>query len=713
MTGPVHSVKHTSLANLLRRVSGLRGDPEGTLRIELFEEAGDDRPILERLALIVDPQSAVVRSAQATLSEVRYQVRMGIPVFTELEDGEWLLVHGENEVGTLATRYSGDGSEQDLEHPSDILGQELGFDSGDARRWYWLDSAPSTTDGTAQGPTPTPMQRLRSFFRPDRSDLFAIFAFAVAMGVLLLATPIAVQALVNFVALGGAIPPLIVVTGLLFLGLILAGVLAGFQAWVVELLQRRLFARIVADLAARLPRVTFETFDKRNGPELVNRFFDIITIQKTASTLLLDGLNLVLTVTVGLVLLAFYHPLLLAFDILLIGAICFIVLGPVKKGVQTAIAESYAKHDVAAWLEEIVRHPTLYRSAGARTWLFNRADEVVHRYLDRRATHYRVLLKQIISALTLHVLASTLLLGIGGFLVINGSLSLGQLVAAELVVTMVVGSVSKIGKQLENYYDLMASADKVGYLLDLPTESVGGERPIPPNDGSPAAGASLQLRDVSAGVPGEPSRFTDLSIDVAAGSRLGVRGDEGSGKKLLAEILWGLREPRSGVILVDGRNLADLSTESVRASVCLLDDDGVLRGSVRDNVRMDRIFVGDDDVRRALREVGVLSRIEELPHGLDTELGPEGFPLSPSEVRCLQAARAIVGGPRLIVVTDGFLPADLEERDALLAALLREDAPWTTVLISSSEEVLHRCDEVLDLSPEGPAFTEDSTPLSA
>lgn len=708
MTGPAPSVQSSPLADLLRRVRALRGDPEDALRVELLE-AADDRPLVERLALIVDPQAAIVRSAEATLSEVRYQVRMSIPVFTELEGGDWLLVHGEGEGGMLATRYASDGSEVRLEHPSDILEQELGFDA--ARRWFWLDSAPSTTDGTEHGPAPTPMQRLRSFFRPDKGDLFAIFAFAVAMGVLLLATPIAVQALVNFVALGGAIPPLIVVTGLLFLGLVIAGLLAGFQAWVVELLQRRLFARVVADLAARLPRVTFETFDQRNGPELVNRFFDIITIQKTASTLLLDGLNLVLTVTVGLVLLAFYHPLLLAFDILLIGAIALIVLGPMKRGVRTAIAESYAKHDVAAWLEEIVRHPTLFRSAGARTWLFNRSDEVVSRYLDRRAEHYRVLLGQIISALTLHVFASTLLLGIGGFLVINGSLSLGQLVAAELVVTMVVGSVSKLGKQLENYYDLMASADKVGYLLDLPTESVGGERPIPP--GAPAAGASLQLRDVSAGVGGEPSLFTGLSIDVAAGTRLGIRGDEGSGKKLLAEILWGLREPRSGVILLDGRNLADLSNESVRASVCLLDDDGVLRGSVRDNVRMDRIFVGDDAVRAALRAVGVLSRIEELPHGLDTELGPEGFPLSPSQVRCLQAARAIVGGPRLIVVTDGFLPADREERAALLDALLREDAPWTTVLLSSSEEVLQRCDEVLDLSPRGRETAGDSTPLSA
>jgi len=292
-----------------------------------------------------------------------------------------------------------------------------------------------------------------------------------------------------FVALGGAIPPLIVVALLLFAGLGFAGVLTGLQTWTVEMLQRRLFVRQVADLAARLPRVRHATFDDRYGPDVVNRFFDIMTMQKVGSLLLLDGLAILLSVLVGLAILAFYHPVLLAFDVILLAVIGLVVLAPMRRGTRTAVQESKSKYAVVAWFEEVARNPSLFKSGGADRWVHAQADDLARAYLDKRAAHYRVVFGQVVGALALQVLASAALLGIGGFLVIDGALTLGQLVAAELIVTMVVSSVAKMGKHLESYYDLLAAADKVGELLDLPVEEDGGERP-PRRSG----GASLELR---------------------------------------------------------------------------------------------------------------------------------------------------------------------------------------------------------------------------
>ncbi len=547
------------------------------------------------------------------------------------------------------------------------------------------------------GDESSPLRRLVRLFRPDRGDFIAVAVFAMAMGVLLLATPIAVQALVNSVALGGAIPPLVVVSLLLLLGLSLAGMLSAVQTWIVEILQRRLFARTVAELAARLPRISIAVYDKSYGPELVNRFFDIITIQKTVAGLLLNGLSLLLSVLVGLVVLAFYHPLLLAFDILLLAVIALIVFAPLRRGVRSAIAESEAKYAVAGWLEEITRQPYLFRSSGMQPWVFEKSDRVVRNYLDTRAQHYRVLFGQIVSAIGLHVLASTALLGIGGFLVIQGSLTLGQLVAAELIVTLIVSSVAKMGKHLESYYDLIAATVKVTHLLDLPLEPMGGEERLSVAERN---GIELELCELASAPVGGPPLFEDLSLHLAPGETLAITGPSGAGKSVLLEWLWGLRRPERGRIRFDGRDLRDLSLDSVRESVSFAAEVEILDGSLRQNVRVGRDGVSEDDVRNALASVGILHELEQLEHGLDTKLAALGRPLAGSTLRCLQIARAIAGRPRLLIVSDRLLQFSGARRAQLIQALFHPNRSWTLIVVSESEDITSRCDKIL-LLPEG------------
>ncbi len=558
-----------------------------------------------------------------------------------------------------------------------------------------LSDAPGDVSASALGSPPSPWTRLLTLLRPDRRDLVAVVLFALVIGVLLLATPVAVQAVVNFVAQGGALPPLIVVVGLLFFGLGVANLLQALQIWTVEILQRRLFVRAVAQLAERLPRAALGRAGRRYGPELVNRYFDLETIQKRGSFLLLNGLSLLLSVLTGLVLLAFYHPLLLAFDLLILAAILLVVLGPIRRGIASAKAESQAKYEMAAWLEEVAENPLMFKASGAGESVAERSDRLARNYLERRGAHFRIAFGQGVAALALQVLASTALLGIGGLLVIRGSLTLGQLVAAELVLTLVLTSAAKLGKHLEAFYDLMAATDKLGQLLDVPVERDGGAELEPAAQGG---GARLELRAVGWEDPTTGTRLAGVDLALEPGERLGICGPSGAGKSALLRLIWGIEEPVAGSIRLDGRDIKELSLASLRRHVSLIDRIEVLDQSVRDNVTLARPDVDDAGLRRALDAVGLYDELSMLPDGLETVLAVDGSPLSAGQLARLEVARAIAARPRLLLVSDLFESLGSREREQVYNTLFEADAPWSLVFVSNSERVLGRCRRTSQLS---------------
>jgi ABC-type bacteriocin/lantibiotic exporter with double-glycine peptidase domain len=610
------------------------------------------------------------------------------------------LVGAEGSLLTL-TRYGEGVSDHEVELERAEFEREYPQTSASVA-WVALDLATPNAGASAQGHGrgdvhgghghgPGPWRRLLRLLRPDRGEIVSVAVFAVAIGVLQLSTPIAVQAMVNFVALGGAIPPVIVVAGMLLLGLILAGALSATQVWIIEFVQRRLFVRMVADLAARLPRVSEGA--PGYGPELVNRFLEVATVQKLGATILLEGVALVLSLLVGLVLLAFYHPLLLAFDIALLVLVAIVILVPMRWAIRTAIAESKVKYETVAWLQELARNPRTFKSPGAQAWIYERTDRLAAEYVSRRKDHFRAIFSQTLGALGLRAIASTSLLALGGWLVIQGELSLGQLVAAEIVVSIVVDATAKLDKHLEKFYVVMAGTDKLGYLLDLPLEGRAGEH-HEPAPGAP--GVALSLRDVAIERTGR-TLFSGLSLDLPAGASLCVCGPAGVGKSTLVQLLWGLRAPSAGSIHIDGRDARELSTETLRTLVGIFTGQEFLEASVRDNVRLGRASVGDDDVRAALATVDLLDDVSSLPQGLETELDHAGHPLSENQSRRVLLARAIAVRPSLLVVDEFLDSLPRERRLALLERLLDPARRWTLIVVSDDPEVAQRCTHVLHL----------------
>ncbi len=553
--------------------------------------------------------------------------------------------------------------------------------------------APARPHTHRSGESPlSPLARLIGLIQPEKKDIWVVLIFSLVVGVLALATPIAVEALVNTVAFGRYLQPVVVLAFMLFTFLAFAAGMRALVTYVVEIMQRRLFIRVVEDLAYRLPRVQQEEFDNHYGPERVNRFFDVVTIQKAASTLLLDGISIVLQTFIGMVVLAFYHPFLLGFDVVLLCLIAFVVFVLGRGAVKTAIKESKAKYAVAAWLEELTLHPTAFKVNAGNELALQRADNLAVNWLDMRRKHFRVVIRQVLFALALQAFAATALLGIGGWLVIQGELTLGQLVAAELIVMMIVGSFAKLGKHMESFYDMLASVDKLGALFDLSTES--HDKVFHLTEGGPAA---VTVRDASYKY-GNEIAVKDANFEVAPGEHIALIGAAGSGKSTLIDMLCGLRSPSSGHIELDGIDTRELRPDSLREHLAVARSVEIFHGTIDENVHLNRSNIRANDVRDALQRVGLLDEILKLPEGLNTVLQTNGSPLTSSQALRLMLARAIVGRPRLLII-DGTLDGLPDRTIVELLKGLAQDSPWTLLVASGRSSVIESCDHIVSLSP--------------
>lgn len=537
-----------------------------------------------------------------------------------------------------------------------------------------------------------PFARLLHIARAEWSDIWVVIVFALLSGILALATPMAVQVMVSLVSFGRFLQPVVVLSLMLLALMAFWAALRLWETYIAEVLQRRLFSRVVHDLSYRLPRVRQDALDGQYGPELANRFFDVVTLQKVTTQFLLDVVDLVMVGIIGMVVLAVYHPLLLGLDLVLLFAIAFIIFVLGRGGVRTSIQESKYKYYTAGWLEEITRCPLTFKLDNSAEYAADKAEHLVSGYLENRRLHFRVLFRQIVFALVLHAAAGSVLLGVGGWLVIQGQLTLGQLVAAEMIVAIIVGAFTKMGKHLEAFYDLMAGVDKLGVLFDLPLESQQGLMRLPETHP-----AQLSVRNVAFRF-GSRDVFQDVSFEIKSGEHVALTGPSGCGKSTLADLLYDLRKPSRGRILVDEHELAEVRPDVWRRHVMLLRQPEVFHAAVAENVHLDNPDIDVRLVREACERLALMDS-DALPDGLETMLSCTGAPLSDSQIRRLAVARALVHRPRLLVI-DGLLdalPADV--LDPVLDILFDPQAPWTLIVISSHPRVLDRCEREIALKP--------------
>ncbi|MGE0448744.1 MAG: peptidase domain-containing ABC transporter [Vicinamibacterales bacterium] len=561
--------------------------------------------------------------------------------------------------------------------------------------WVLVEpSAPLSQLRSPEGRRLDTTERLMALLVGERQTLTVAVVYSVVIGLLSLVVPVAAQSLVNTIAFGSALQPLVVLTLFVLVALGFSTAMNGLRAAIVEIVQRSVFARVATDVTHRLLRVRADAFDQHHGPELVNRFFDVVAVQKAASLLLIDGLSIVMQTMIGMILLAVYHPWLLAFDVLMIGAMFVIVVVLGRGAIETAIKESKAKYAVEGWLEQISAQLVTFKSAGGAAYATRRSLGLLEQYLEYRGKHFRILLRQIVASFGLQAIASAALLGVGGWLVFERQLTLGQLVASELVVTSVVSAFTKFGKQLEVYYDLNAAMDKLGDLVDLPLERRGGEAALRAHGPASLAVQGLEVQYGDAHAPALHLHHWH----VAPGERIGLTGPNGSGKSTLADVLFALRTPSAGVVRIDDTDIRNVPLDQLREQVVLVRHVELFPASIVDNVRLGREHLSFEDVCAALDAVGLTEELLALPEGLNTVLQPHGRPLSDRQAARLMIARAIAGTPRLLVLDGAIDRIDgRNDRAQLVSLLFAPDAPWTLVCITDRADLLDRCNRVVRL----------------
>jgi putative ABC transport system ATP-binding protein len=543
----------------------------------------------------------------------------------------------------------------------------------------------------------SPRQHLLRLMRTEKTDIGIIIIYSIVTGLFSLVIPVTIQALVNNVAFGALMQPIVILTGLVFGSLCFLALLRTLRLNLVEIIQQRLFIRVAADLSERVLQVQLPFFSARHhGPEFLNRFFDVLTLQKASALLLTDGLAILLQTLTGMLLLAIYHPLLLGFALALLVAILVILFILGIGGEYTAIKESKMKYAVAAWLEEISSHQTPFRSHAGHRYARQRTDQMLRDYLKARKSHFQVIQRQYVGTYLLQAVASAALLGLGGWLVIERQLSIGQLVAAELVVANLLDGFAKFGKHLETYYDLLAALDKLAHLFELPIEKRRPGLLLPTSKGLHVAFHQVSFQSSEG-----QSLLNQLSVDIQPGSNMAILGPQSWSHYVFADLLYGGREPTQGWITMDGRDLRELQTTDLRSQVMLVRGLDILTGSVEENLRLGQLKPGAADVRAVLEAVGLWERICALPEGLATPLSLSGFPLSPEESHRLMIARALLMRPRLLILQGTLDLVDWKLHGPLAHFLLSEHPAMTLIVLTNRAELLQGFQQTCALNAAG------------
>ena len=546
----------------------------------------------------------------------------------------------------------------------------------------------------AQHPHGSPMAELRGFLALYRSSVWTVVIYSAFVGLLALATPIAVQALVSTAAFGTVLQPILVLVILLLAGLLFASVLKALKTWVTEVLQRRAFVETVARLAYRLPRADFSRASVRDGTHLVHRFFDLFSAQKAAASLLLGGIDVVLAASVGMLVLAFYHPVLLAFDLVLVLCVALNVWLLGRGGVASSLEESAEKYRMAGFLSDVARARYAFRDRGGMAYAQANIDELAIRWLTARAAHFRVVMRQVIGALGTQAVASASLLGLGGWLVIERELTLGQLVAAELIVTSVVSTFTDLGKHIETYYDLVTSLHKLDTLVSVPLERDEQEEQETEEAHVGTGAAELVIDDLQISAGGR-TIFRGAEAHIAPGERIRLMGPPESGKSLLLETLFGLVRADHGRIALDGIDIREFSKPALRERVALVRGAEIVPGTVFDNVRLSRRDITPGRVRALLDMLGMTDELARLPDGLDTLIGPEGAKLTDSQAFRLTIARAVARNPGLLAIDADMTFIAPEGIEHIFRVISDPAAPWTLLVVGGHDDLARYCGRTL------------------
>lgn len=538
-----------------------------------------------------------------------------------------------------------------------------------------------------------PFQRLLNLLKVDRQEIYSIYLYSLYFGIVSLSLPLGIQAIINLLGAGQTSTSWFLLVAIVIAGVALTGILQIMQLKVSENLERKIFTRSAFEFAYRIPRLRLEAVAKAYTPELVNRFFDTLTVQKGISKLLIDFSAASLQILFGLILLSLYHPFFIIYSLVLLAVIYLIFRFTTPKGIRTSLAESHYKYEVAHWLEEIARALETFKLAGKSPLPLNRTDELVSSYLNARESHFKILLMQFANLVGFKVVVAAGLLLIGGLLVLNDQMNIGQFVASEIIIILVLANVEKLILSMETIYDVLTAIEKIGHITDIPLEKDEGENLFDhDNDG-----LSVKLSNFSLQFEGlAEDALNHLDLQIAPGEKVCLAGFNSSGKSSLIHVLAGLYNQFSGTLLFNDIPLRSWQKEDLRSLVgSNLPREDIFKGTLFENISLSRENVGIKEVQEAAAVLGLNTYVETLPEGYNSMLVPEGKNL-PRNLRLkIQLARSIVGNPKILLLEEGFNLLHESDRARFIDYIM--ERKWTVLAVTKDLSVAQKFQRVIVL----------------
>lgn len=542
-------------------------------------------------------------------------------------------------------------------------------------------------------PNMTPWQRLVGLLQLEKRDIFQIFYYAVFAGIVALTLPLGIQAIINLIQGAQISTSWVILVIIVTLGVAFSGALQLMQLRIIETIQQRIFARSSFELAYRFPKIKMSQLRDYYPPELANRFFDTLTIQKSLSKILIDVPTAVLQILFALILLSFYHPFFIIFGLLLLVLIFVVFKFTAKKGLETSLYESKNKYKVAHWIQEIARSVISFKLSGSTSLGIDKNDDLVSNYLKARESHFKVLMVQFIQMISFKVVVTASLLLIGGALVLNQEMNIGQFVAAEIIILLVIASVEKLILGLESFYDTLTSLEKIGQIVDKDMESQTGERP------EFSKGINIELENVAYEVNNRDKHILkDITLKINSTSRMLIQGESGSGKSSLVRLIAGVIHATSGNVYINDMTINSLHLNFFRSQLGLsLSDENPFEGSIRENLTFGNRAITDEKIYEILDIVGLKNFIKEQPEGLNTVLYPDGRQMSYTLSKKIVLARAILKEPKVLILEDALDRFNRLETKTIVDYLAHKDRPWALVVVSFSSVWKDKCNEIITL----------------
>lgn len=550
--------------------------------------------------------------------------------------------------------------------------------------------------GSAETKNISPMRRLFQLLSADKKDIFYVYVYAALIGLVSLTLPLGIQAAVEFISGGVVFSSVYLLITLIIVGTLGAGILQVLQITIVEFLQRRVFTKAAFEFAFRVPRIKMESVLNLHVPELMNRFFDVLTLQKGLPKILIDLSTGIIQIFFGLLLLAFYHPFFIVFGLGLLGLLflIFYLTGP--KGLKSSIKESKFKYKVVYWLEEMARTLYSFKLAGNTILPLRKTDYLVNNYLENRSSHFKILISQYAFVLLFKAVITGGLLILGTILVIQRDITLGQFVASEVIIILVLASVEKIIMYMDVVYDMLTAMDKISQVTDLPLEETGGVD-IPYSQIKD--GYQVKMDNVSYTYPGskKPS-LKNITLDIKKGESICISGGSGAGKTTLTNIVAGIHKNFDGVMTYNDYSLRDLDATFIRDRIGKnVSQEDIFEGTILENILVGKPTSDIQNALDAIKEVDLIDEINKLSEGLNTVMLSGGKGYSSSFVNKLVLARCLAKQPAMLILNDFFNNFTKRERLKLIELLTDKKDHCTLVVVSNDPLIMAACDEVLFL----------------